>query len=109
MSARGRGRAIGGLVRQERGRLPPGARVPPGGLSSDGTHLARRGNEVRGVDLMAGPLRPQIPANRALEIVIAAAIPQNPAHIRLLDGKQAVAQLAVRSQPQTIAIAAERL
>src|ERR1019366_2018487 len=83
--------------------------VPPGGLSCESTHLARRGNEVRGVDLMAGPLRPQIPSNRPLEIVIAAAIPQNPAHIRLLDGKQAVAQLAVGRQPQTIAIAAERL
>ena len=63
-----------------------------------------------GVDLMSDPFRPYIRKQRVAEILVGSlAAPQQLPHVRLVNRKQAVAQLAVGRQPDAIAIHAERL
>src|SRR6266853_286474 len=78
------------------------------GSTTDGVHWPRRGDELRAVDLVPDPLVAHVSADYIGDGVVRRAVSQQGFHIRFLEGEQAVAQLAVRGQPQPVAIQAER-
>src|SRR6185437_12360231 len=77
-------------------------------LSADCIHRPRRRNEFRGINFVTDPLSSHRRANCVGNCLIGAIVAQQSLYVRLLDRKQAIAQLAVAGNSNTVAVHAER-
>src|SRR5579883_534394 len=77
-------------------------------LAADGVHGARRGYKFRAVDFMADPLFLDGGADGSGNFFVGRAAAQQLLNVGLLDGKEAIAQLAVAGQADAVAVEAER-
>src|SRR5918999_1886890 len=78
-------------------------------LAADRGHRARRLAEARLADPVLELLAPDGVANRALELGVARPAAEWRAQVGLVDREQAGAELALRGQPDAVAVRAERL
>src|ERR1017187_9019908 len=76
-------------------------------LPADGIHGAGRGHEFRRVDLVAFPFAGDVAAHQRGDLLVRRAGADERLHVVFLDGEEAVAQMAIRGEPQAIAVQAE--
>src|SRR5205807_331142 len=77
-------------------------------LPADGVHRPQGLDEARRVDLVPLPLGHDIAANHLRNLRVRGAAAEQALHVRLVDGEQAVAHLAVGGQADAVAAEAKR-